>query len=91
MKQCFSLFYIIIPFYSYFFNLSCKTNAFHGKICILRHFANAKTRFRSENKPESLKSYLSAKADIFCRAIKPLRPYLQIRDMFLFLQANGTR
>ena len=32
----------IIPFYSYFFNQSGKTNAFHGKIGILRHFANAK-------------------------------------------------
>ena len=31
----------IIPFYSYFFNPSGKTNAFHGKISILRHFANA--------------------------------------------------
>lgn len=30
----------MIPFYSYFFNLSGKTNAFHGKIGILRHFAN---------------------------------------------------
>lgn len=40
------LFFIlyIIPFYSYFFNPSGKTNAFHGKIGILRHFANAKNK-----------------------------------------------
>ena len=62
--NAFLIFYII-PFYSNFFNQSGETNAFHGKIGILRHFANAKTRFRSGNKPESLKSYLSANADIF--------------------------
>lgn len=37
-------FLYIIPFYSNFFNPSGKTNAFHGKIGILRHFANAKNK-----------------------------------------------
>lgn len=37
--NAFLIFYII-PFYSNFFNPSDKTNAFHGKIGILRHFAN---------------------------------------------------
>ena len=41
--NAFLIFYII-PFYSNFFNQSGKTNAFHGKIGILRHFANAKNK-----------------------------------------------
>jgi hypothetical protein len=44
MKQMRFFILYIIPFYSNFFNPSGKTNAFHGKIGILRHFANAKNK-----------------------------------------------